>query len=581
VNLLRIALISLLAQAGASAQQGAHVDGTVVKLGSGEPLAGANVQLHLEKVTAARPEADTPELQMPSTTTAADGKFTIDRVPPGVYRLYATRSGGYVPAEYGERSPTGEGIPIELTAGQKMSGVQLALAPTGSISGRIYDKDGEPLGGALVQATRTFYRNGRKTLTIVQSVVSDDRGEYRLFWLPAGRYYVSVRADATELPADLAVPNGVSVALVHITEPARFGTYEQASDPIVHKRVLSTGEIVEEIAVPVFFPGVMDASGASPITVGAGANTGGVDVNAGVGLVRTRHIRGRVINPQNGQPETKAGVTAVPQASDPLPSIPAARTDANGVFDIAGVRPGSYFVVATSGRMGAIAAVTVGDADVQNLAIIDSGDLKLSGRFILEGSSNPGEDGPRIGQLTRDPEIFGMPPGGPGFSPPPQPDGAFTLDGVPAGRFRVEVHLPADAYVKSMRMGDIDVLEDGLQLDRQPENPLEIVIGANAGRIEGSVVNSRQEALPNRTVALIPDAPHRRRADLYKNVATDAAGRYQIHDIPPGDYELFAWENIEPGAWQDPEYLQAFQGRGRTVHISEGSHETQQLTVIP
>ena len=60
---------------------------------------------------------------------------------------------------------------------------QLAMSPTGSISGRVYDRDGEPLGNAQVMAMRPDYKNGRRTLTIVQMVATVDRGEYRFFWL--------------------------------------------------------------------------------------------------------------------------------------------------------------------------------------------------------------------------------------------------------------------------------------------------------------------------------------------------------------------------------------------------------------
>ncbi len=64
-----------------------------------------------------------------------------------------------------------------------MNGVRLAMPPTGAIVGRVYDKNGEPLGNAQVMAMRRVYKDGRRALTIVQTVVTDDRGEYRLFWL--------------------------------------------------------------------------------------------------------------------------------------------------------------------------------------------------------------------------------------------------------------------------------------------------------------------------------------------------------------------------------------------------------------
>ena len=106
MNIPFILLAGLLLQAPAS------VEGVVVKLGSGEPLSAANVQLHPEK--GLHPD----EFHLYNATTGTDGKFNFNNVAPGVYRLIATRSGGYVPGEYGQRLPTREGIPITISAGQ-------------------------------------------------------------------------------------------------------------------------------------------------------------------------------------------------------------------------------------------------------------------------------------------------------------------------------------------------------------------------------------------------------------------------------------------------------------------------------
>src|SRR5439155_8225566 len=125
----------------------------------------------------------------------------------------------------GQRSPTRAGIPFDLAPGQKLAGIQLSIAPTGSISGHIYDRDGEPLGKAQVQALRIVYRDGRKALAIVQSAQTDDRGEYRLFWLAPGRYYVNAKPDMPELAVDPASRSGATVAAAFVTEPVRFGGY--------------------------------------------------------------------------------------------------------------------------------------------------------------------------------------------------------------------------------------------------------------------------------------------------------------------------------------------------------------------
>jgi hypothetical protein len=196
------------------------------------------------------------------------------------------------------------------------------------------------------------------------------------------------------------------------------------------------------------------------------------------------------------------------------------------------------------------------------------------------------EDGsrtyPRVGQITRDPQVVGMAQAGFRLYSAPAPDGSFTLDGAAPGDFRVNVQrLPAGDYVKSIRLGNADVLNDGLHLTGPPQGLLEIVIGANAGSIEGSVSNDRQQASPNATVVLVPDPRFRQRSDLYKVVTTDNAGRFQVTGVTPGDYKLFAWENVESGAWQDPAFIGAYENAGRPIHLYEGSSENVQLQVIP
>jgi hypothetical protein len=57
-------------------------------------------------------------------------------------------------------------------------------------------------------------------------------------------------------------------------------------------------------------------------------------------------------------------------------------------------------------------------------------------------------------------------------------------------------------------------------------------------------------------------------------------GRYQLNGVAPGDYKLFAWERVEEGAWQDPQFLKLFEALGSAVRISEGSRGTADTKLI-
>jgi hypothetical protein len=437
-----------------------------------------------------------------------------------------------------------------------------------------------------VQALRSIYKDGSRVLTIVQSVETNDRGEYRIFWLAPGTYYVSAKPDIPQLPDLMLGPAGTTMSAVRVTDPARFGSYSQGSSAVVKKRVTKTGEVIEEVSIPVYYPGVPEAQAATPIPLAAGANLMGVDISIASGVVPALHIRGRLIDGTTGQPIPRMGVMAMPRSRDPLIVIPDGQTDLNGNFDIAGVAPGAYFLVATTAKVSVITPVEVGNSSLQNIPIVAMPPVKLTGRFIVEGNSRTGTElrmqDLRVDRLTRVPDLLGIPLGGPSYNPPAQSDGSFTLDGVSPGDFRVSVRTGSpDAYVKSIRVGNADVLDAGLHIAGPPDALLEVVIGVSGGRISGKLVNARGESLSNRTVVLVPDARLRHRTDLYKSVATDTAGAFRFQGIPPGDYELFAWESVENGAWQDPNFIRPYEGRGKKVLINDNTDENLEVTVIP
>ena len=66
-------------------------------------------------------------------------------------------------------------------------------------------------------------------------------------------------------------------------------------------------------------------------------------------------------------------------------------------------------------------------------------------------------------------------------------------------------------------------------------------------------------------ILLAPD--RRSRADLFKSVTSDQNGHYEFAAIAPGDYKLFAWEDVEPEAWNDPEFLKDYEKQGEKVPL--------------
>ena len=123
--------------------------------------------------------------------TGVDGKFAFPSVAAGRYQLVAT-SPGYVPAEYGQKRMKGAGLPLVVTAGQAMPNLRMEMVPTGAISGRVTDPYGQPIAIADVFVLKSSYQEGQRILTQFLSAKTDERGEFRLFWLTPGTYYLNV-----------------------------------------------------------------------------------------------------------------------------------------------------------------------------------------------------------------------------------------------------------------------------------------------------------------------------------------------------------------------------------------------------
>jgi hypothetical protein len=270
---------------------------------------------------------------------------------------------------------------------------------------------------------------------------------------------------------------------------------------------------------------------------------------------------------------------------------------ATGTFEYRDVAPGSYVVGAslgdpagpgvspfTSTQPRAQASVTVSGSDVENVVLTIVPSVSLPGRFSLDGpdlSTLSGLDRIRI-QLR--PSLDGIPTTSFAVQPQAQAvntDGTFKIDNVSPGEYRVSAAaLPPGYYVKEARLDQTDVLDQPMRFSGTVSGPLDVVVSANGGQIEGTVLNDKQKPMPGIQAVLIP-ARGINRIDLYKTAGTDDNGRFTMRGITPGDYKMFAWEALEQNAWFDSDLLRQFEQKGTFLHIAEGSKEIVEVKVIP
>ena len=153
------------------------------------------------------------------------------------------------------------------------------------------------------------------------------------------------------------------------------------------------------------------------------------------------------------------------------------------------------------------------------------------------------------------------------------------MKNVSQARYLVQVlNVPEGSYVKSVQFGAQEVPEEGLDLSNGVAGSLQITLSPAGAQVDGRVQDQEDKPVSGATVVLIPDS---RRYSLYKEVNSDQNGGFSFKGVAPGEYTALAWEDIEPGAYQDPEFLKQFEGKVQAVSLKASDHKSVQLKVIP
>ncbi|MCC6587139.1 MAG: carboxypeptidase regulatory-like domain-containing protein [Bryobacterales bacterium] len=495
----------------------------------------------------------------PTASTDADGRFLMENVEAGQYRLIAERN-GYVRGEYGARKPQRTGIPIQLKSGDSLTNLEIKLVRHSVVSGRITDEDGDPIQSAQVQLMRAAYARGRRQLIPATGGVStNDLGEYRMYGIPPGRYYLAVTPRTGFAGAAAA---------------GRFAAGGRGG-PVSFSPLGGSGQNY----APMYFPGTHDLETATLLDLPAGSDFRGLDLR--LAKVRTYKIGGRVIGAPN---EGRGGmVMLVPKNSSGLfgDRLMAPFRASTGIFEIAGVRPGSYILTANiidqETRLSARMPVEVGEGDIANLSITPVAGGQLTGivRVVDGAALNLTSIRVQLQPSQEGPFLYGT------DVSPVDAEGRFTIAQVSAGQYDVVVSgLAENGYVQSIKYGEADVLAGGLDLNSSPSGNLDITVSPYGAEITGAATNPDGNPQSGTVVLLIP-ATDRQRIDLYKTVNADRSGAYHFRGIPPGDYLLFALDDHERGAEFDPKYIEQFEKQAEKVTLRDRASESKPLKIQP
>jgi len=437
-------------------------------------------------------------------TTDPEGNYRISNVPTGQYQAAPVAPTFVISEMTGSGH---EGKLVVLSEGENVVGIDFTLVKAGVITGKVSDAEGKP----IVEERLNLMAVGSNpdVRSRMLDFRTDDRGVYRIFGLPAGRYKVAVGQDS-QLGA---LGSGRARRAYRLT----------------------------------FHPDATDFSQATIVEVLEGGETSGIDITVGR-ILDGYAASGRIVDGETGQPLANVRVGVAPRLENrdygylPIRSLSTSR----GEFRMEGLTPGRYsIVIAPQGNNDPFAdpvLFEVVDRDVDNLIVKTSKGASLTGVVVLEGSNDKALLA-RLYQLRLNVWVQGGPPGFPTWrSTAINPDGSFRLTGLQAGVANVNT-LSSRSYEQVKDFVVLHTEREGIRVtqgielkDREETSGLKVFVAHGNGVVRGEVIFVNGTTTPgSRLVAQLTRAGE---SAPLRSAQVDARGHFAIEGMPAGTYWL-------------------------------------------
>jgi len=523
----------------------ARLSGRVTAGDTGKPLRRALVR--------ATP-TDNPQPQPRSVSTDAEGHWELKSLPAGSYRIRVEK-GGYVAIFYGQQRPFAQGKVVDVSDGQTVEKLDVALPRAGVITGVIFDEFGEPMTGARVSAMRYGYMNGQKRLMpLGTSAVTDDIGQYRLHGLTPGEYVISA---------------STQTAIILGASDDRMGY------------------------APTFYPGTAVSTDAQRVRVSEAQEVQQITFNMVATRVAT--ISGTAVN-ASGKPINRGFISVSSFSESGGPMGFGTQLKPDGSFQFTNVAAGEYRIAVQyspsaddnvmigpgsfAGTEYASVAVTVAGRDVTVVSLVTATGGSARGRITFEGGMPPSVSPaplmvsapPTTAQLT--PMMMG------GGSARVRDDWTFEVSGLfDRRRFRI-ASAPPGWYLKSVSYEGADVIDSGIDFTQGAKvGNVDLVLTQHMPTISGSVLDARDKpASEYVVVAFAADSSKwGYQTRFVRTARPNQEGRFSLSGLPPEEYFVVALDYIEAGEETDAEQLEKWKSLATRVTLSEG--ETKPLNL--
>ncbi len=506
--ILQLATSLMLAQTRENARGTGVITGRVM-IGE-KPAVGVLVGLMRAQISSSN-EAGT----LAKSATDADGRYRLTGVGVGSFRISPLAPGYVVPADNSNYFE--QGRVVNLREDETVESLDFTLTRGGVITGKVTDANNKP----LIEQQLTLWKldqNGRKSNWSMTSggyfMQTDDRGIYRLYGLPAGRYFISAGSGGG--PGEM---------------PMRIGG-------VNYKRT--------------YYPDATEESQAKAIEVTPGSEAKDIDIRLASETLKGHAVAIRVVDAETGMPVAGAGVGYGPALNDRVNGFRISTADGQGVARFDGLSPGRYgaalrgMPTQSNEYFSETTFFEVGESDVEMVEVRAQRGATITGKAVIEGYTDPA----LLAQLvTMRLSAFSRPPATPGAPPTPvigagatlNRDGSFRVSGLASGKVQFSAYgMGGVANFSLLR----------IELDGVPQKEgIEVIAGQQVNNVR--LVFSYGQAVVRGQVQLVggvlPEgvtmSVSARRTDAQalgggKSAQVDARGRFTLEGLAAGEYEV-------------------------------------------
>lgn len=517
----------------------ARIRGHVFAADNGAPIRKAQVRAMSQELRENR-----------LATTDAQGLYEFKDLPAGRYTLTANK-GSFVSLQYGQTRPLEPGKPLQILDAQTIEKVDFSLPRGSVITGRIVDEFGEPTADVSVVPMRYQYQQGRRRLVPVGRMSqTNDIGEFRLFGLPPGQYYLS------------ATLRSNMMGMTDATSDDRSGY------------------------APTYYPGTPNVAEAQRLNVALGQSLS--DVNMALVQTRTARITGTAVD-SSGRPLAGGFLMLMSRTGPMVMSSGGSMIRPDGSFTLSNVAPGEYTLNAQmpgmpgDGAEFAATTITVSGDDVNNVQLVGSRMITITGRIIVNAEAakalQPSTMRVVASPLNPDQMVMG---GGSGRI---NDDLSFELRARPGLQvIRLAPSGPgmtASGFMtKAVRHNGVEITDTGMEFrPNEDVSGVEIELTNQPSEVSGLVTTVRGDPSKDYTVVVFAQ-DSQKWGFTSRYLATgrpDQDGRFKIRNLPAGSYYAVALEYIEQGDQTDPEVLDRLRDRATSFSLNEGETKTLNL----